>query len=306
MYKAHRTVPWTIEVMAMMHRVFQAIAGLWMVLLFIPIPVAYADSTISVTQEQIFLVPVPIHNVVQVVEVLRVKNPDATSQNVSIGLPDGYSNLSVPNTAAKNVSSDSAHVTIAKVARPNTTTDVTVVYVLPFATAQALQMTLHSDYAVDAAHIYIPIGGVALSAQNLLVSTQTVTISGTTFRQFSRLGIQPGDDWTISLQSLPTGTVTSPTIAGLPILGTDADSSGNTIAAIGNLVLAAFILVLGLVSIRSTERMLPVSKREGLMRAWTGLERQRTDGVMEELEYQRKRTEIMNKLRALPPEREKD
>lgn len=264
-------------------------------------PFSYADTSIAITEEQIFMVPVPIHNLVQIVEVLSVQNPTNQAQSVVVGLPSGYAQLSVPDVAASSLKPSASQLTIDQIAKPLTTTSITIVYSLPFKVAQALQFTLHSFYAVPTAHLYIPIGGIALSAQNLLISTQTVTISGTQFRAFSRLGIPAGDDWTISLQSLPTGTSTTSTIAGLPILGTDADSAGNTFAAVGNLLLAAFILVVGLVSIRRTEQVDTADKSEALLRAWMGLERQREAGVVDD-EYMRKREDFMRKLRLLKDE----
>lgn len=263
--------------------------------------VALADSGLSITEQQILFMPVQ-NQTFEVVEVLDVKNPGLQPQDVQLVLPQGYQGLSVSGDkqAGKQVSGQT--LTLPKWATPNTTTRITMTFVLPLNGQTGVQTTLHTNYPVLVAHLYLPVGGSALSAPGLMPDTQTQTISGTTFRVFTRPGIPAGDNWPLSLELLPKASQ-APSISGLPIIGMSDQSTGNTLQALGNLVIAGGILVIGLLSIRSTQwgrsARSPVSQEEALYRAWESVEWQHQQGMLEEDQFMKKRSQLKRKLAEL-------
>lgn len=262
---------------------------------------AFAEQGLNVTDEQILFMPVQNHTF-EVVEVLDVKNPLPQAQDIVITLPTGYQALSVAGDSevAKQVTGQT--LTLPKWAKAGITTKVTFTYVLPMSGQTGVQTTLHSNYPVLVAHLYLPIGNSALSAPGTMPDTQTVTISGTTFRVFTRPGIPAGDNWPMSLELLPSAEK-GPSISGLPIIGMTDQSTGSTLQALGNLVIAVLILVIGLISIRSTQwgrsARTPVSQEEALYRAWESVEWQHEQGMLEEEQFVRKRSQLRRRLAEL-------
>ena len=262
-------------------------------------PSAFASSSLTVTQEQLLFMPIQNQSSFAVIEVLDVRNDSATVDNIQVSVPDGIQSLSALGVNKSNLVSGVGVVTLRHDALPHTTTKVTLTYTLPLQGQTNIQFTLHSFYAVDAAHLYLIIGGSALSATGLLPDTQTEDISGTTFRIFTRPGIPAGDDWPLSIELLPTATSGNPT-KGLPILGADSQGSGNTLQALGNLAIAAFILVIGMISIRSTQwgpsAKGQLSQEEALYRVWESAEWQHEQGMFDEAQIEQRRHAFRRRL----------
>lgn len=263
--------------------------------------VADAAPALSVTNEQILFMPVQNHTF-EVVQVLNVKNTSTTLQDIQISLPSGFEALTVAGDTKASTQVSGQNLVLPHFAKPSATTKVTLTYALPLNGQTGVQTVLHSNYSVLVAQLYLPIGGSALSAPGLMPDTQTETISGTTFRVFTRPGIPAGDNWPVSLELLPSATPAS-SISGLPIIGMDNQSSGNTLQALGNLAVAVGILVIGLISIRSTQwgrnKRTPVSQEEALYRAWESLEWQHEQGMLEEDQFAKKRSQLKRRLAEL-------
>lgn len=263
--------------------------------------VANAASALSVTDEQFLFMPVQNHTF-EVVEVLNVKNASNALQNIEINLPSGFEALTVAGASKASTKVSGQNLVLSQRAKPNAITKVTLTYALPMSGQSGIQTVLHSTYSVVVAHLYLPIGNSALSAPGLMPDTQTETISGTTFRVFTRPGIPAGDSWPLSLELLPSAAP-APSISGLPIIGMDNQSSGNTLQALGNLAVAVGILVIGLISIRSTQwgrgKRTPLSQEEALYRAWESLEWQYEQGMLEVDQFSKKRSQLKRRLAEL-------
>ncbi|MDQ0188395.1 hypothetical protein QTN31_02795 [Alicyclobacillus cycloheptanicus] len=279
-----------------------AAAAGWMFLLSGP-PVL-ADTAPQVSQEQLFLLPDTKDKSFDIVQSLTVHNSGSTPAYVNVEVPAGAKSLAVAGKAPAAGALHGRTLTIPQAVRPNQTTVLTVSYTLPLDGQQGLQFTLHSFYPVYVAHLYLPEGNAALSAQDLFTTTSTTSIQGTTFRVFTREGIPAGDDWTLSLQMLPAVTPNNH-VKGLPVLGANEDGTSNDLQALGNLFVVALVLVIGLLGIRSTQgrRRAPASRENALYEAWAQLERQYREGLVGEEDYQKHRQEFKQRLVRLKGER---
>jgi len=259
---------------------------------------AATQQSLQVTSEDLFLVPVPVHHAFEIVQVLHIKNSSTTRQDVQVDLPTGFQNLQVQNIPKNLQRIQGDTLRLVGVANGKSSV-ITLSYVLSLSGGQGEQMSLHTIYPVYAAHIYLPIGDAAISATGLLTTTQTTTISGTNFRVFSRLGIPAGDDWTISLQMLPSVTPNQK-VAGLHVIGGDANGAGNDIQALGNLFLAAFIFVVGIVSIRTATSAsgqgFRMSPTEALYQAWERTEKDYQAGLIHEEAYSARCQDFKNRI----------
>ncbi|OFW75704.1 MAG: hypothetical protein A2201_08350 [Alicyclobacillus sp. RIFOXYA1_FULL_53_8] len=262
---------------------------------------AFASTGLTVTQEQFLFMPMQ-SKAFEVVEVLQLKNDSPLAEDVRVALPSGYQSLSVAGDKRASKQIVGANLVLSKWAKPQATTTVTLTYILTLDGQSGVQFSLASPYPVDTAHFYLPIGDSVLSAPGLLPDTRTETISGTTFRVFTRPGIAAGDTWPISLDVLPTPTALQ-SVAGLKEIGMDDQSAGNTWQALGNLLVAAGILTIGLLSIRSTQwgrgARKVVSPEESLYRAWESLEWQRGQGMIDEVQFEKRRGQFKRKLAEL-------
>ena len=257
-----------------------------------------AQTTLVVPQEQVLFMPVQ-GNAFNVIQVLSVKNNSNAAQNVEIAIPAGATKLAVQGDTHTASHVHGQNVVLPNWAKPSTTTAVTLTYTLPFNSQTGVQFTLHSVYPVYTARLFLPIGDSALSAPGIMPNTQTVTISGTSFRVFTRPGIQAGDNWPMSVTLLPS-TTSPDAVKGLPSIGMDNSSAGNTLQALGNLLVAALVLVIGLISIRSTQwgksARKPVSQEEALYHAWETTEQQYRQGVLDKEEFEARRERFKGKL----------
>jgi hypothetical protein len=258
---------------------------------------ADVEASIRVKDEQIFLMPAPDHDLIRVIEVATVYNAGGALQDVRLPVPNGYQALEVVGVNEKLALRERDGLVLPKFLGGHQTKTVTYSYLVLF--KESVQMVLHTVYPVDAAHVYLPIGKAALSAEGLLTTTQTVNISGTSYREFTRLGIPAGDDWTLSVQMLPDVT-NGVNTAGLPDIGHSSSGSANTVGAVANLALAALVFVIGLLSIRRTQSQAFGRERldaeSALLRALFQLDKQHETGSVSSMDYQARRRELMSKL----------
>lgn len=260
--------------------------------------VAQASTGLHVKTENVLFIPAPVAQVIRVVDVLNLENNLQTPQDVAMTLPTGSEDVSIDGIKDPTQFIHQNQLTIPRFAKPGET-NLTVSFKLPFQPQQGEQISLHTNYPVYTAKLYLPIGDMALSAEGLRPTTEILSISGTDYRVFTRLGIPSGDDWGMSIQMLPTATNSAPP-AGLPVIGLSSSNTGNTLQAVGNLLVAAFVLGIGLISIRSTQwgRTARVAKtpEEALLHAWQNTEQQYQTGMLGEPEYQVLRQEYKRKL----------
>jgi hypothetical protein len=285
-----------------MNRVHRLVVGVWMGLCIIlgtvGLTTAQASAGLRVESENVLLIPAPVAQVVRVIQSMNVVNSASTAQDLTVTLPDGYEELSVEGLDNVTRYVQGNRLLLPRFVQAGTT-QFTLTYKLAFDAQQGKQLSLHSDYPVDSAKLYLPIGNTALSAEGLQTTTQTTSVSGTEFRVFTRLGIPQGDDWGISVQMLPVSS-SSAHLSGLPVVGLSSSNAGNTIQAIGNLLLAAFILMIGLISIRSTQwgraGQRAKTEEDAILSAWIQTELQFQQGMLSEPEYEVARQEFKRKL----------
>lgn len=261
-------------------------------------PAVFAATSIQVTEEQVFLLPASNNKSFEVVEELAVKNTAATAEQVVVSLPSGYQSLQVGGHTPAAGAVHAGTLTLPHAASAGKTSKVVVSYQLSLGGQHGLQFTLHANYPVYVAHLYLPEGNVALSAQDVFTTTSTTNIQGTTFRVFTREGIPAGDDWTLSLQLLP-GVTKNTVVQGLPVLGAPENGLTNELQAIGNLVVIAFVLAIGILGIRRTgwnQRRMALAKEDVLYRAWEQIEMAHMEGTLGDEAYEQRRTQVKQRL----------
>lgn len=266
---------------------------------------ADAQTGLQVPQEQMFLLPDTTHQGFDIVDSLAVKNTSSVPETVQIGIPVGAHAVQVDGKTPIAGSLSGQTLTLKGVALPHQTSTVTVSYSFPLNGQKGVQFTIHSFYPVYVAHLYMPEGNSALSAQGLFTTTTTTQIQGTTFRVFTREGIPASDEWTLSLQLLPSVTPNQK-VAGLPVLGADPNGTVNDLQAVGNLLVVVLVLAVGLIGIRSTQwgrrtsqaasRAAGAQKEAALYQAWLHLEQQYQGGRVTEAQYQKRRQDLKQRL----------
>ncbi len=266
-----------------------------------PVLAASEPKGVAVAAENLFVLPAPAVHKVELIDQLSVKNTTASVQSLNVALPNGASDVTVNGTAATGEVFSNQQVMLNRALPAGKTTSVTLTWTLPLSSQQDAQFTLHANYPVYTANVYMPIGNNALSAENLLTTTQTVTVSGTKFREFTRLGIPAGDDWTMSVQMLPSASA-APTTGGLNVIGSHPGSTGSSFEAIANLMIIALILVIGLLSIRATQwgqGQKRKSAEEALLDGLVALHRQYELGMLDEPEFARRDSQMKDRLKML-------
>lgn len=202
----------------------------------------FADTGISIPEEQIVFMPAG-KTELSIVEVVVLQNSASSSKSVTFQLPTGYGSLEIRANGAKGTVKNN-EVSLLHFVPPHGTNQVSLIYRIPFTNEESIQMDLPTPYPVDTLHLYVPIGSLELSAPNLLAATQTAKVGNTRFRIFTRLGIQQGQDFPVNIGITPS-VHSSTKSSGLPQIGVDSTGNPNTWQAIGNLLLAGFILALG-------------------------------------------------------------
>lgn len=269
----------------------------------VPVPVFAATSSMLITSEDVFLIPA--NGSLQVAERISLSNSSGQAQDVQLPLPAGAQQVDVTNVPQRSVSVSKQGVTLRGV--KSGPVDPVVTFTLSFSDQTAVQLTLHNTYDLSLLHIYVPIGNAALSAPGLMAQTQTAQISGTNFRVFTHGELPPNSDFTLSLSLLPNVTPTQ-AISGLPVIGTDSQGSASSLQAVGNLVLAAAILVIALLGIRSMMAVSVSSKQpeEALYLAWEEVERAYEAGQLDDAEYERRRSSVRRRIAQLTAARRRE
>lgn len=263
---------------------------------------AFASSTqVAVTEEDLFVIPAPVAGKVELIDQLMIENSAGPAQTVHFLLPPGAASVNVNGKPVSKKMQAGNRIVLPNYVQAGKTKPLTLMWTLPLSSQQDVQFTLHTDYPIYTGHVYMPIGNSALSAEGLLTTTETVTVSGTQFREFTRPGISQGDDWTLSVQMLPSATA-APSTAGLKTIGSHPGSIGDTIEAVGNLLIVAVILGVGLLSIRATQwgrRGSRKTPEEALIDGLVTIHRQFELGMIEESEFVTRNEQLKKKLSAV-------
>ncbi|MCL6445012.1 MAG: hypothetical protein K6T83_16420 [Alicyclobacillus sp.] len=288
-----------------LRRVESALCMLGSLLTFIltgPYALAANAPVVRIHDESIFLVPAPVVHLLDVMVVAKFSNPSHQKADVVIPVPVQAQKLEVSGAPASAWHSDEHSVVLRHWLAGGQTRELTVSYALPFNSAAGRQLALRSNYAIALAHVYIPEGSVSLSAPGLQVATQTVTVSGTTFRVFTRGGISAGT-WRLSLLPLP-GLASGPSTGDLPVLAGPDHQASDARQALENLAVAAFVLLLGLLGIRTgnlprTGAASESERTRALYQGWHALEEAHMTGTVDDEAYAKRRRMYLEQLVAL-------
>ncbi|MCL6625572.1 hypothetical protein [Alicyclobacillus shizuokensis] len=223
-----------------------------------------AASGLGVAEADIFFLPDEHNHRLQIVEQLRMHNPGHWPQDVTLPLPHGAHGVQMGNHAW--VRTDGG-VRVARAATAGSST-LTVTYWVSWVENGSVVVNVEQAYPVEELRLYLPIGDTALSASNLSTQTDTVAISGTVYRVFTHPGLAAHEDLPVSIQQLPTADAGSSSL-GLPVIGKTADSTVHTAEAVGNLLLAAVVFLLGLLGYNQAGRRGP-RQLSGFRRPWRG------------------------------------
>ncbi|WP_026974865.1 hypothetical protein [Alicyclobacillus contaminans] len=273
-----------------------------------PVPAwAGASAPVQVTREQVMLMPVPVHQQLQVVEVLDVTNSGAAAADVVLHLPKDAGSVTVNHAAVAPDADGTLDLAMAAAAKQTAT--ISVAYTVPFV-KQTAQIDLHVDDPVDVAELYLPTGQYALAAEDLFTTTRTAQMNGAEVRVYTRMGIPAGAVWPVTIEPIPAapsttsdaakggaGELTTSAASTLPVIGKPLTERQNLLQATGNLLWAALILGFVVAGVR----WFPGSRRRSsaevaLVRALERLEYQRRDGHVTGHVYSQRKAEILAKL----------
>lgn len=273
----------------------------------LPIALAGPASALRLSSESLVLVPAPAVQVCDVIEELAVVNPGGQAADVYVTLPSGAKHIALNRATSSRarvenvVHQQQTTLVLVKGAQAHSTTQVTISFTLPFTSSTGLAFTFASPYAADSARLYLPISGFSPSAPNLQAATQTVTISGTRFRVFTRLAVPSQDEWPITVASLPALTKGFH-VRGLPQLGRNPSGLTNDAEALGNVAILVFVLLIGLYGIRQPAGRVGPSAGgsakalDALYDAWVHLEQQHADGAIDAAVYADRREKLRNRI----------
>lgn len=245
---------------------------------------AVVSQNLYVAQGQLVVIPSRDGQWADMVETLVFHNGTGRKASVAIPLPQGASDFAVVAMQTKGWEIRGADLVNQSVMPGDSIEYVSMRAALG---GQSAILTWDTPYDVRELYVVVPQGGLFLSAEGgFLTASQTFVDSAVTYRRFTKLDIQPGVPWAMSMTLLPTAEGRqTPLPKGLPILNAYSRSSADW-EALGNLVLAVAILTVGMVSIRwsglkasaqsrRTDRRRAglLAQREQLMRTWTEWER---------------------------------
>lgn len=266
---------------------------------------AYAHpSDVQVSSDQIVLVPAPVVRVCDVIEQISLTNPSSKAEDITLPIPVTSTDVTVNGSkAAISVvqGASGVNIPIAKTAVSN----ITLAFQVPFSSAAGVDIPFTFPSAVGLVKLYLPVTGFSLSAPGLKAATQTVTMSGSRFRVYSRVAILPGETLPVSIQGLPSLTTVFQ-LHGVQRLGQNPSGLANELGALGNIGIIVFVLLLCFLGMESQSRNPLVFRRgnrqvsstsiESLYNAWTELEMKYRDGLLDVDTYTRHRESIRNRI----------
>ena len=265
-----------------------------------------SGNALYVASEQVLAVPSKNGDLLQVLLSVNIDNNGPASQ-VDYRLPAGFQNPRVVAGSVRKFSLD-AEGRLRFTAKARGVTTVAV----EFSTSlnqNGTELTWLENVPVRKLFFVIPEGALTVSSEGGFQTDSQSIISGSqAFRQFTKLDIPAGTSWTASIALLPTanGRQARP-LPTLPVL----NSYGPRVAdleAVGNLLLVAFILLIGMFSIRrgsgrsvSAKPDVLAGQKVNVMQHWADIEIAYANGEMEESEYHDRRARM--KKRALELEK---
>lgn len=248
---------------------------------------AHADAlsqAVYISAIEIVAIPSKDGNTAEIVETVALHNGTARPAAFAVMVPQGATDPGFIAAQSKGWFYGKGAFVNEHVPTGNSTLVVSMQAALG---GQSADLTFTEPVDVQALFLIVPQGALFVSAQGgFLTSSDTFVTGKVTYRRFTKFDLQAGVPWSMSLTLLPTaGGRQTPLPPDQPILNAYSSHSVD-LEATGNLLLAAAILVVGMISIRRSgagngslgregrERLarLLVS-REVVMREWTDYER---------------------------------
>ncbi|CAB3395409.1 hypothetical protein [Kyrpidia spormannii] len=261
-------------------------------------PVQAADSPVHIRAEEV--VAVPVGNQLKVFDSFTLDASAGTP--VNLHLPRGHSDVQVATDTATSYTKTPEGVSWPGGLPPGVQS-LAITYALPFDNGKG-DIEFSQPYNVDNLSLLIPQGRAALIAQGLYPVTQVVDLQGMKFRRFTKPDLPAGVPWTASIQAIPqAGEVAPGSIAvppGLPVIG--AGYKYTEFKALINLLLVAFVVILGVIGLRRRQERLAGRLSEmhkQLVDQWASLEIERRRGAVPEEEYRRRRGNLLRRLLAV-------
>ena len=261
-----------------------------------------SGNSLYVESEQVLAVPSQKGNTLQVLLSVNIQNIGA-ARAVVYNLPVGIQHDRVVAGSIKKISINAADQ-LQFIVKAHGLTTFAVEFSAPL-NQNGTELTWQENMPVRKLFFLIPEGSLTASSQGGFQTDSASIISGThAFRQFTKLEIPAGSPWSVSIALLPTanGRQASP-LPNVPVLS----SYGPRVAdfeAVGNLLLVALILGIGIISIqrgsktRTSGRPEVLRKQKAaLMESWADLESAYAIGEVPESDYHLKRDRM--KQRAL-------
>jgi hypothetical protein len=274
------------------------------------IPPAQAESSVRVISEQVVFVPQ--EHQLQVMQILTFENAGTKPlPKLEIRLPQGFSHVEFYSGTGHEQLKTTDTGIVDESGLPAGEKQLRFSYQIPLADTGAT-VTFQSLYPVDAIDLLIPQGSLFLSANNVLPQSEVLDLQGQKLRRFSRLSLEPGEEWPVQLlvnppaSSAKTGPSSGETTAdGLPIIGYVPNETAWR--ALGNLILVALVLAFSLVGVRRTRSRFfregddkpwqqLVVEKQSLMEQMLRLEEDYRDQLLGETIYREIRTSIKSKL----------
>ncbi len=257
-------------------------------------------NTLYISSEQVLAVPSKSGNTLQVLVSLSVQN-NGQAYPTAYQLPAGAQNPHVVAGSVKKVNLSKSGA-LQFTAKADGTTTLAVEFGVPL-NQNGTEVTWKEPLPVRKLFFVIPEGSLTVSSQGgFQTDSQSITSGNQAFRQFAKLEIPANSSWTVSVALLPTANGRqAPPLTNIPVL----NSYGPRVAdleAIGNLLLVALILMIGIISIRrgtgrAKQSPLAIGKQKAeLMEHWADLEMAFESGELQEQEYHQRRERLKKRL----------
>ena len=257
-------------------------------------------NALYISNEQVLAVPSKSGGTLQVLATVTVQN-NGQAYPTAYQLPIGAQNPHVVAGSAKQISLAKSGA-LRFTAKANGVTTLAVEFGAPL-NQNGTELTWKEPMPVRQLFFVIPEGSLTVSSQGgFQTDSQSIMSGNQAFRQFTRLAIPANSSWTVSVALLPTANGRqAPPLPNIPVL----NSYGPRVAdleAIGNLLLVALILIIGIISIRQGGRRKQYSvltlgqQKSELMEHWADLEMAYASGELQEQDYQHRRERLKQRV----------
>ena len=163
---------------------------------------AAVKEPVRIISENLVVVPTE-PNTIQVMNIIQFINEGDTAENqLSIYLPEGYSNLTLHDgLSEENMEvTDKGIIDLTGIA-PGEEKQVLLTYQLPMEN-NVLNFTVEQAYVTENIYVIIQPGILSFNANDLVTQSDLFEMEGKEYRRFTRLNLHPGEPWPLRFEMI--------------------------------------------------------------------------------------------------------